>query len=364
MVSERSVGAMERPVSVVDVERLAETVLTPEAHAYIAGGAGAERTLRWNLEAFARARLRPRVLVDVGDVSTETTVLGTGIFLPVLLAPVAFQWLANPGEKELGTARAAAAAGTVMCLSTLATATPEEVADAAPDGARWYQVYVYRDRGVTEELVSRALAAGYSALVLTVDLPVVGIRERERAAGFSVPDEHVPAAQLARARGGEESDSLHLLDPTLDWAYLEDMCARSPVPVVVKGILTAEDAHLACMHGAAGVVVSNHGGRQLDGAVASLDALPEVVEAVGGRAEILLDGGVRRGTDVVTALALGARAVFVGRPAVYGLAWGGEDGVGRVLAILQYETANALALLGCRSPGEVSREHLATIASP
>jgi isopentenyl diphosphate isomerase/L-lactate dehydrogenase-like FMN-dependent dehydrogenase len=134
--------------------------------------------------------------------------------------------------------------------------------------------------------------------------------------------------------------------------------------VAVKGILTAEDAHLACMHGAAGVVVSNHGGRQLDGAVASLDALPEVVEAVGGRAEILLDGGVRRGTDVVTALALGARAVFVGRPAVYGLAWGGEDGVGRVLAILQYETANALALLGCRSPGEVSREHLATIASP
>ena len=354
---------MERPASVAEVERLAEAVLSPESHAYIAGAAGAERTLRWNLEAFSRIRLRPRVLVDVGGVTTETTVLGTPISLPVLVAPVAFQWLANQDEKELGMARAAAAAGTVMCVSTLATATPEEVAAAAPGRSLWYQVYVYRDRGVSDELVARALAAGYSALVLTVDLPVVGIRERERTTGFSVPEEHVPAARLARERGGAESDSLHLLDPTLDWAYLEELCARSPVPVLVKGILTAEDAELACRHGVAGIVVSNHGGRQLYGAIASIDALPEVVEAVGERAEVLVDGGVRRGTDVVAALALGARAVLVGRLAVYGLVVGGEEGVRHVLAILRYETANALALLGCCSPDEVSREHVATIPS-
>jgi 4-hydroxymandelate oxidase len=345
-----------------DAERLAEQVVAPEAWGYIAGGAGDERTLAWNREAFARCRLRPRVLVDVSAVTTETTVLGTPVSMPVLVAPMAFQQLAHE-EHELATARGTAAARTIMCLSTVATATPSQVAEAVPDGERWLQIYVFRDREVSDAVIEEALESGFSALVLTADLPVYGIRHRESRAGFVLPDDTAPAIAAARARGGEGTAGLGLLESALEWDYVTELRERFGVPVAVKGLVTAEDARLACEHGAAAVVVSNHGGRQLDGAIASLEALPEVVEAVDGRAEVYLDGGVRRGTDVVTALALGARAVLVGRPVLYGLAFGGAKGVEQVLGILREETENALALLGCRSPEEVTRAHVSTAFS-
>ncbi|HWQ23513.1 MAG TPA: alpha-hydroxy acid oxidase [Gaiellaceae bacterium] len=354
---------MEELLTVDDAERLAEQTVPPDAWGYIAGGAGDERTLRWNREAFDRWRLRYRVLVDVSAVSTATTVLGTPVSMPVLVAPMAFQQIAHE-EGELATARGAAAAGTLMCLSTVATATPAEVAAAAPDAPRWLQIYVFRDREVSDQVIAQALEAGFSALVLTADLPVYGIRHREARAGFEAPEDAVPALVAARARGGgtEHHHTLDLLDPGLQWDYVAELRERWGVPVIVKGLVTAEDARLACEHGAAAVVVSNHGGRQLDGAIPSLEALPEVVEAVGDRAEVYLDGGVRRGTDVVTALALGARAVLVGRPVLYGLAFGGAKGVEQVLGILHDELENALALLGCRSPEEVTRAHV-SIAS-
>jgi isopentenyl diphosphate isomerase/L-lactate dehydrogenase-like FMN-dependent dehydrogenase len=354
---------MEELLNLDDAERLAKNVVPADAWGYIAGGAGDERTLRWNQESFSRYRLRPRVLVDVSSVSTETTVLGTPLSMPVLVAPMAFQAIANE-EGEVAMARGAAAAGTLMCLSTVATSTPSEVAAAAPDAPRWLQIYVFRDREVSDDVIAQALEAGFSALVLTADLPVYGIRHTEARLGFEMPEESAPALVAARARGREEGHhTLAVFDAGLQWDYVSELRERWQVPVVVKGLVTAEDADLACAHGADAVVVSNHGGRQLDGAVASVDALPEVVDAVAGRAEVYLDGGVRRGTDVVTALALGARAVLVGRPAMYGLAFGGDKGVRQVLDILRDETENALALLGCRSPSEVTRAHVSMPAS-
>jgi 4-hydroxymandelate oxidase len=342
-----------------DAERLAEEAISPEAWSYIFGGAGDERTLRWNRAAFSRYRLRPRVLVDVSSITTETTVLGTPVSMPVLVAPMAFHQIAHE-EGELATAKGAAAAGTLMCVSTVATATPQDIAEAAPGAPRWLQIYVFQDRGVSDGVIEQALEAGFSALVLTADLPVYGIRHRESRTGFEAPEDDVPAIVTARERGGEKEEhhSLGLLESGLEWDYVAELVERWKVPVLVKGLVTAEDAVLACEHGASGVVVSNHGGRQLDGAIASLEALPEVVAAVGDRAEVYLDGGVRRGSDVAMALALGARAVLVGRPVMYGLALGGAKGVEQVLEILREETENALALLGCRSPAEVSGAHV------
>ena len=350
---------MEQLLTVDDAERLAEAVVPPEAWSYIVGGAGDERTLRWNREAFSRFRLRYRVLVDVSAVSTETTVLGTPISMPVMVAPMAFQQIAHE-EGELAMARGAAEADTLMCLSTVATATPADIAAAAPGAPRWLQIYVFRDREVSDGVIEQALESGFTALVLTADLPVYGIRHREARLGFAAPEEDVPAIVHARARGGDatEHHSLGLLESGLQWEYVSELIERWKVPVVVKGLVTAEDADLACQHGASAVVVSNHGGRQLDGAIASLEALPEVVSAVGDRAEVYVDGGVRRGTDVAMALALGARAVLVGRPAMYGLAFGGSTGVGQVLEIFREEVENALALLGCRSPADVTAAHI------
>jgi len=349
---------MDELFSLDDAERRAEAAVSQDAWAYIAGGAGDERTLRWNREAFSRFRLRPRVLVDVSSVTTSTTVLGTPVSMPVLVAPMAFQAIAHE-EGEVAMARGAAAAETLMCLSTVATSTPSDVAAAAPDAPRWLQIYVFRDREVSDEVIAQALESGFSALVLTADLPVYGIRHREARLGFAAPEENVPALAAARAlRGGDEHHALSLLESGLQWDYVTELRERWNVPVVVKGLVTGEDANLACEHGASAVVVSNHGGRQLDGAIASLEALPEVVDAVGNRAEVYLDGGVRRGSDVVMALALGARAVLVGRPALYGLAFGGSKGVEQVLGILRDEVENALALLGCRSPEDVTRAHV------
>jgi isopentenyl diphosphate isomerase/L-lactate dehydrogenase-like FMN-dependent dehydrogenase len=352
---------LQQLLTVDDAERLAEQAISPEAWSYIVGGAGDERTLRWNREAFSRYRLRYRVLVDVTSVSTETTVLGTPVSMPVLVAPMAFQQIAH-AEGEVAMARGAGAAGTLMCVSTVATATPSEITAAAPGAARWLQLYVFRDRGVSDEVIAQALDVGFTALVLTADLPVYGIRHREMRTGFEAPEDDVPAIVAARERGaervGHHTLDDDLLESGLEWDYVSELVERWKVPVLVKGLVTAEDAILACEHGASGVVVSNHGGRQLDGAIASLEALPEVVEAVGDRCEVYLDGGIRRGTDVAMALALGARAVLVGRPAMYGLAFGGSKGVEQVLEIFREELENALALLGCRSPAEVTSGHV------
>jgi isopentenyl diphosphate isomerase/L-lactate dehydrogenase-like FMN-dependent dehydrogenase len=334
------------PINVWEYERLAEERLDANAHAYFAGGAGDEVTLRENVAAFARRKLRPRVLVDVGSVSTATTVLGTDVTLPVLIAPLALQRMAHP-DGELATARAAAAAGTIMCLSTAATARPADVAAAAPGAPRWFQVYVFEKRWLTDELVREAADVGYSALVVTVDAPFLGRRERDIRVEFKIPEGMTPSGDIFAEP----------FDTTLSWRDLEWL-AGFGLPVVVKGILTAEDACLACEYGAAAVVVSNHGGRQLDGVQATVDALEEVAAAVDGRAEVLVDGGVRRGVDVLKALALGARAVMIGRAMVWGLAVGGEAGVVDVLRLLRDEVELGLALLGCATPAEVGRAHV------
>src|SRR5687768_1895239 len=350
---------MTEPINVADYERLAEARCEPGYWGYVVGGAGDEVTLRENVEAFRRVLLRPRMLVDVSGVTTQTTVLGTEVAMPLLVAPTSLQRIAHP-DGEPGLARAALAAGTVYCLSSLASMRPRELADAVPDALRWFQLYWSRDRGFTRDLVAEAAETGFGALVLTVDLPAAGPRERDLRSGFNLPD-GLPMPNLPRTLVGDEyfHDTLgELVDTSLTWRDLEWLRAECSLPLVVKGVLTAEDALLACEHGAAGIVVSNHGGRQLDGVPATLDALPEVVDAAGDRAEILIDGGIRRGTDVAKAIALGARAVLVGRPVLWGLATAGEDGVRRVLELLGAEVALTLTLLGCASPAEVGRSHV------
>jgi len=348
------------PINVADYERLAAETLEPGPLGYFAGGAGDERTLRENVAAFGRWQLRPRALVDVAETSAATSVLGMDVSMPLLVAPVAIQRLAHP-DGEAGMARAAAAVGAGMCLSSFSTTSPAEVASAAPGAPRWLQLYCFRDRGVTRALIDDAVEHSYRAIAVTVDAPLPGRRERDLRTGFVVPEEiNVPA--LAAAVGADRPmtifEAFGLLDPALTWEDFARIADECELPVLVKGILTAEDAELAVEHGAAGVVVSNHGGRQLDGVSATIDALPEVVDAVGDRAEVLMDGGIRRGTDVVAALAHGARAVLAGRPALWGLAAGGEDGARRVLELLRDEIALALALTGCPTPADVTRSHV------
>jgi isopentenyl diphosphate isomerase/L-lactate dehydrogenase-like FMN-dependent dehydrogenase len=341
------------PLNVWEYERLAAERLGQDTYDYFAGGANDEWTLRDNLDAFRRWQLRPRVLVDVAEASTATTVLGHEVAFPVLVAPTAYQRVAHP-DGELGMARAARAAGTVMCLSSFSTTPPAEVASTG--AACWYQLYVPRDEGRARELVAQARDLGFRALVLTVDAPVLGRRERDRRTGFSIP------VELMAPPPGPAITPQSMFEPitaSLTWRDVERFAGLAALPIVLKGVVTAEDAALACEHGAAAIVVSNHGGRQLDGVAATLDALPEVVEAVAGRIEVLLDGGIRRGTDVVKALALGARAVLAGRAPLWGLAVGGEAGAAHVLALLRDEVENAIQLLGCRTPAELTRSHVA-----
>jgi isopentenyl diphosphate isomerase/L-lactate dehydrogenase-like FMN-dependent dehydrogenase len=346
-------------LSIADYERLAEERLEPGPWAYLSGGSADEWTLRENRAAFARWTFRPRVLCDVSEISTATTVLGTRIELPVVLAPVAYQQLYHP-DGECATARGAAAAGTGIAVSTFSTRSHEEIAAASPGLLQWCQLYVFQDRGVTREHLAEAAAAGCAAVVLTVDTPRLAQRERDLRAGFEIPsDLPLPYARAAIGDAAHNpADQFALLDASVSWRDLEWIASEADLPVVLKGVVTAEDAELAVEHGAAAVVVSNHGGRQLDGVPATLDALPEVAEAIAGRVEVYLDGGIRRGTDVAKALALGARAVLAGRGPVFGLAAAGEEGVSHVLELLRDELALALCLLGCTSPDEVTREHV------
>ena len=341
-------------LNVFDYEAEAGRRLEPGAHGYYAGGAGDELTLRDNVAAYGRWLLRPRVLVDVDGCSTATTVLGQKLSMPLAIAPVAFQRVAHP-DGEVGMAKAARSVGTAMCLSTLSTSTPAEV--ASTEALRWFQLYVFRDEGVTRDLVAQATDNGFCALVLTVDTPVLGRRERDFRTGFTIPPE-ITVASLGSG-GVTPLEAFSLMSPSITWLDVERLASESKLPVLVKGVLTAEDARLACEHGASGIVVSNHGGRQLDGVAATIDALPEVVAAVDGRVEVLLDGGIRRGADVVKALALGARAVLAGRPPLWGLVVDGEAGAQRVLELLRDEIRLALQLIGCASPADVKRAHVA-----
>jgi 4-hydroxymandelate oxidase len=352
----------ELPLNLHEYEAAARALLSPMVLDYIAGGAGDEATLRANREAFEQWRLLPRMLRGLREISTATTVLDQPIAFPVLIAPSGLHRLVHD-DGELATARAARAAGTIYTMSTAATVAMEEVAPHA--GPWWFQLYCYSDRGITRELVERAAAAGATALVVTVDVPLLGRREADERNRFSLP----PGLALENLRGlayrrftaegagsGLNTYIGAVWESALTWDDLDWLASLSPLPVLPKGILHPADAVLAFEHGAKGVIVSNHGGRQLDGAVASLDALPAVAEAVTGRGEILVDGGIRRGTDVLKALALGARAVLIGRPTYWGLALGGEAGVRHVLELLRAEIALDLMLCGIASPAEITRD--------
>ncbi len=357
---------MDDLLNLDDFEAAAWERVPAEVRDYVRGGAADEVTLRENREAFRRYKLLPRVLRDVSGVNLAIELLGERLSFPVLVAPTAFHSLVHP-EGELATARAAAAAGTVMVVSTMSSYRLEEI-EAAARGPKWFQLYCYRDRSVTRALVERAEGSGYKAICMTVDLPRVGRRERDLRNRFSLPQgvspknfqDFLDLSRLAVDQRSREFERYigELVDPSLTWEAVDWLRSITRLPVILKGIMTPADARLAVEHGVQGIVVSNHGGRQLDTVPATVDVLGEIVEAVAAQVPVLMDGGIRRGTDVAKALALGAGAVLVGRPCLYGLAVGGEDGVRRVLELLRAELELTLALLGCGSCKEVTREHV------
>jgi 4-hydroxymandelate oxidase len=354
-------------------EAAGRAAIDPVAWAYVAGGVGDERTVADNVAAWGRMRLRPHMLRDVSTVATATTVLGTAVPSPILVAPTAMHLLVH-SEAERATARGAAAAGAVYVLSQAASTALEDVAAAAPDGNRWMQLYVQRDRGRTRAICERAAAAGYSALVVTVDSPVITSRR-----GVVRPLVGGPDAQIARTGalpvvplpnldpGVDEPDLFALVEGYESALRFEDLAVlrewAGGLPLLVKGVVRGDDAARCMNAGANGIVVSNHGGRQLDTCIATADALAEVVEAVGhasgGQGEVYVDGGIRRGVDVLKALALGARAVLVGRPVVWGLGAAGADGVTDVLLGLRDELATAMGLSGIVDVREVPTDLLA-----
>lgn len=347
-------------LTIDDFEAAARERLTAMAYHYYRGGAGAEETLAENRRAFARYALYYRVLVDVAERDLRTTVLGTEVAMPILIAPTAYHRMAHP-DGECATARAAAEAGTIYIASTLSTVPLEEAA-AAASGPKWFQLYVHKDRGLTRSLVERAVQSGYQALVLTVDAPLLGRRLSDLRNGFTLPPGMVMAnVQVAGGASviGESDLARHIArrhDAALTWKDLDWLRSLCKLPLVLKGVVHPEDAREAVRCGVQALVVSNHGGRQLDGSPATIDALPAIAEAVSDRCELLLDGGVRTGTDVLKALGLGARAVLVGRPVLWGLATAGQAGVARVLSLLAEDLSETLALAGCPRVTSIPRD--------
>ncbi|MBE3008522.1 alpha-hydroxy-acid oxidizing protein [Microbispora sp. NEAU-D428] len=340
-----------------DFEAAARARLDPAHYDYFAGGAGDEVTVRANEAAFARLALLPRVLRGAGSPRIGVTLLGSRAAMPVLVAPTAFHRLADP-EGEKATARAAAAAETVMIVSMAATVAVEDVAAAAPGATLWFQLYVQPDMAFTEAIVRRAEAAGCAALVVTVDSPARGRRDRDVRNGFDDLPEGMRCENLRDGARGWVRPIV--MSPAITWEHVDLLRRMTRLPIVLKGVTHPADARLALDHGVSALYVSNHGGRQLDTVPATVDLLPEIVAAVGGAVPVLVDGGIRRGTDVVKALALGASAVAVGRPVIWGLAADGERGVTRVLALLRDEVEHALTLCGLASlddlePGLVRR---------
>jgi len=360
--------SLGKPINLFEYETLARKYLPEMAWDYYTSGAWDQVTLRDNRTAFERFKLLPRILVDVSQRDLTTKILGQSLQVPILIAPMAFQCLAHP-EGEIATATAAANLGIGMVLSTLATKSIDEVTAVREQGSKnnspqWFQLYIHRDRGLTRALVERAYASGVEALCLTVDAPVLGKREQDTRNQFALP----PGMELANIISLKDLEIPHKygesglftyfaeqLDSGITWADLEWLQSLSPLPIAVKGILRGDDAVRAVEHGAKAVIVSNHGGRQLDGAIATIDALSKVVSSVGDKAEVLMDGGIRRGTDILKALALGAKAVLIGRPVLWGLAVAGVAGVQHVIEILRDELDLAMALSGCAKLQDIDR---------
>jgi 4-hydroxymandelate oxidase len=353
--------ALEPLASLADFEAAARQKMARTAYEYVSGGAGDEHTLAWNERAWAELRLRARVLVDVSRLATTVRLFGRELPHPILLAPTAYQMLAHP-EGEAATARGAGAAGATMIVSSFANVRLEEIA-LASSSPLWFQLYVQSDRGFTRALVERAEAAGCDALCVTVDTPVLGARNRETRIAFALPDGVTRAnfeglagtSASAPHRPPEGAIYSAVLDPRLTWKDIDWLRGFAKVPVLLKGIMDADDAKRAVDAGVAGLMVSNHGARNLDTVPATVTALPRVADAVAGRVPILVDGGIRRGTDVLKALALGASAVAIGRPYLYGLAVDGAAGVSRVVQILRTELEMAMALTGRTSLAAIDR---------
>ncbi|CAM6129438.1 unnamed protein product [Calypogeia fissa] len=352
--------------NVSEYEEVAKSKLPKMVYDYYASGAEDQWTLKENRHAFERIRFRPRILIDVSTVDTSTTVLGFKISMPIMVAPTAMQRMAHP-EGELATARAVAAQDTIMTLSSWATSSVEEVASTGP-GIRFFQLYVYKDRNVVQQLVRRAEAAGFKAIALTVDTPILGRREADIKNKFSLPPhltlKNFEGLDLGKMDKSEESGLASYvagqIDRTLSWKDVAWLKTITKMPILVKGVITAEDTKLALHCGCSGIIVSNHGARQLDYVPATISALEEVVKAADGKLPVFLDGGVRRGTDVLKALALGAAGVFVGRPVLWGLASEGETGVKKVLQMLKDEFELAMALAGCVKVSDINRNHVQT----
>jgi 4-hydroxymandelate oxidase len=358
-------AALRACANVDDLEWIAKRRLPKAVYDYYAGGAEDEITLDANRAAFRETFLRPRALVGVGTIDTATSALGIPISMPVMVAPTAYQRMAHP-DGELATARASGEAGTIMVASTISTASLEEIAKAAT-GPLWFQLYVHPDRAVSRDMARRAEAAGYRALCLTVDTPRLGRRERDIRNAFTLPPgitmrNFEGAAgvmpRVKRGSGFAAYAGTHL-DATLTWDAVSWLAGETRLPIIVKGVIAADDARRAVDSGAAAVVVSNHGGRQLDACEPTIRALPHVAEAAAGRVEVYMDGGVRRGTDVIKAVALGARAVLIGRPVLWGLAAGGRAGVSRALELIREELALSMALCGCPTVASIAGELVA-----
>jgi 4-hydroxymandelate oxidase len=351
------------PVNIYDFEELARKKLSKMIFDYYASGACDEITLRENHEAFDKVHLKYRVLKDVSKIDLTSEVLGQYISFPVMIAPAAFQGLAHP-DAELAMVRAASSVGTILVLSTLSNTAVEDVVKVSSNPV-WFQLYIYKDREATKELIQRVVKAGCKTLVVTVDAPYLGKREGDLRNLFKPPDElelknmskaltesHIKTGEGSALSGYFASN----LDPSISWKDIGWLRSITKLPIVLKGIGCKEDAVIAAEHDVEGIIVSNHGGRQLDTSRATIDVLPEVVEAVTGKTEILMDGGIRRGTDVLKAIALGAKAVLIGRPALWGLAVNGEQGAKQVLKILRKEFHLSMALCGCKSVEEITSE--------
>ncbi|KFO73168.1 Hydroxyacid oxidase 2 [Cuculus canorus] len=337
-------------VCLSDFEAYAKKYLPKIAWDFFAAGADDCITRDENILAYKRIHLRPRMLRDVSMMDIRTKLQGTEISFPVGIAPTGFHQLAWPdGEKS--TARAAKAMNICYIASTYSTCTLEEISAAAPGGLRWFQLYIHRNRAVSQQLIQQAEALGFQGLVLTVDLPYTGKRRDDIRNGFRLP----PHMKLKNLEGAFEVCKMSLLDPSVTWNDIYWLQSLTHLPIIIKGILTKEDAELAVRHGVQGIIVSNHGGRQLDGGSATIDALVEVVEAVQDKVEVYLDGGIRKGSDILKALALGAKCVFIGRPALWGLAYKGEEGLQDVLRILQDEFRLSMALAGCANVSDIGR---------
>ncbi|XP_057417037.1 glycolate oxidase 1-like isoform X2 [Lotus japonicus] len=358
---------MDLITNVCEYEAIAKQILPKMVYDYYASGAEDQWTLKENRNAFSRILFRPRILVDVSRIDLTTTVLGFKISMPIMIAPTAMQKMAHP-EGEYATARAASAAGTIMTLSSWGTSSVEEVASTGP-GIRFFQLYVIKNRNVVTQLVRRAEKAGFKAIALTVDTPLLGRREADIKNRFTLPS-HLVLKNFEGLDLGKLDDKTNdsglatyvasEIDRSLNWKDVKWLQTITSLPILVKGVLTAEDTKMAIEAGAAGIIVSNHGARQLDYVPATIMALEEVVKAAQGKIPVFLDGGIRRGTDVFKALALGASGVFIGRPVLFSLAANGEAGVRKVLQILHDEFELAMALCGCRSLKEITRDHVVT----